>query len=461
MHISSLNVRGLHVPLKRRGFFQSLSKFSISCLQETYITDKTCQQWAKEWSGHFFYECGSSHSKGLIILVNNNFNVSNLNIIKINDRCLGISFNLSDRHFVVFNVYSPSKTHERISFINDLTNTLKLNDYDDRTNIIIFGDFNSVMDNEMDILAGEPHPLREVACFNDFISSNGLHDVWRLKNPSNRDFSFIRIITNNGINDQEPSFSYVARRLDYIFCSSNLLNNLMSSSMLQTSLTDHKTVTTSFLIDNFPKGPGRWQFNASLLDDDFFIEHMNLFITNFLSDIKKDIYIDKRLTWDLLKVGIRDECIAFSRQKRLNSNKVFLETKIKEINQLLLTNQHDSPSHILKSLKDFTLKKEILDLAEARGPLKRSRAQFLDEYEKNTKYFLGLEKGRQENVTIKSIYNQNKELIDNPDIILENISAFYINLLNEDNNDNALNDIDHPVLNNEERSQLDQPLEIN
>ena len=469
MHIASLNTRGINANLKRRYLFQTLNKFSISCLQETYITEATSSLWSKEWNGDFFHESGSSHSKGLIILVNRNFKVGNLNKIKINNRCLGISFSLMGKSYIIFNIYSPADKEERLPFLDNIPHLLKLNELPLDTSIIICGDFNTVANNKLDILTGAPHSIQETSSFNNLISTNNLTDCWRKLNPKSKDFSWIRYNSKSRNELNDLTTTCVARRLDYILCNSNLVNSLKSSSMAQFSSSDHKLVSAFFQLDTYPTGPGRWIFNDSLLDIDSFLEHMKHFIKKFAKKIKKSPLFDKRLSWDLLKIGIRDECISFSREKRINSNIDDIDIDLRQINKDLILNP-DSETLILK-LRNITLQKELLEISQAKGALKRSRAFFIHESERNKSFFLGLERSRQENMIIRSIYNANDELIEDPSKITENISAFYKKLLNSDtpilNIDSCIEELNtfnnnfvHPTLNNEEKLSLETPLDI-
>ena len=212
MHIATLNVRGLGKILKRRHFFQTLNKYSVSCLQECYITPENSNLWSREWNGEFFFVCGTSHSKGLIILINQYFQFSELTEIQINERIIGISFKTLDHFFVIFNIYAPSKTEERVPFIQNLPALLNLNSFPQNAFILLCGDFNMIMDNNLDVLGGSPHPLQEINCFNSFISNNFFIDCFRKLNPLSKDFSWSR--TTDAWSDS-PYFS--ARRLDYIF----------------------------------------------------------------------------------------------------------------------------------------------------------------------------------------------------------------------------------------------------
>ena len=460
MHICSLNVRGLSKIIKRRHVFNSLQKFSISCLQECYITNENCELWSREWNGDFFFQCGSNHSKGLIILVNNNIAITDLNEIIVNDRILGISFKISEQLIIIFNIYAPAQSEDRVPFLNNLPTLLNLHSLPPDAYIIICGDFNMIRNNDLDIISGHPHSNHEVKNFNSFIETNMLFDCFRKLFPFSRDFSWSRtVIEQEG---DPPTFS--ASRLDYIFCNHSLIKTLNSCEMSHFSSTDHKLISAYFKIDHFPRGPGRWQFNESLLDNNDFIVHMNSFLPKFILDLQSQEFLDKRLTFDLIKVGIRDECISFSRNIRLNKlSKNQLDLDIKNITNDLLLNPNDPL--LINCLNNLIKEKEILDLAESKGALKRSRAQYIEFGEKNTKLFLGLEKSRQGNSLLRSVFDKDDNLVEAPNLILSEISNFYNSLLNDDNYvpisekieqlNTFLADFDHPKIDENDKNRLD------
>ena len=308
LKLLTLNCRGLNNTLKRRMFFKAFLDYNICSLQETYITEQNNQLWKSDWSGDFFHINGTTNSNGLIILINKNFPHSDMKEIKVNNRCLGISFNHNDKHFVLFNIYAPSAKEERTGFLESHLDLSKF--ILPHSLVLLNGDFNMVLNNNQ-IVTGLSHSDKEIKCFNMFIDKYNLLDTWKLKHPDKEDFSWIRYIKlpNNPI-------KCVARRLDYIFCNSFLEDKLCHSEMLHFSSTDHKAVTSHFKLDDYPRGKGLWQFSDLLLDDDEFIASMNNFITKHYIFLKHEEEYSNNDIWDLLKIGIRDESMALSRNKK-------------------------------------------------------------------------------------------------------------------------------------------------
>ena len=116
--IVSLNVRGIRDPTKRRGIFSYLKdqKVSFYFLQATYSESSDENVWRKEWGGEVFFSHGSTHSRGVCILVvkvDYSFtdNSGRIVLITLNFDCLRLS---------LCNIYAPNNVSEQLQFIQEL-----------------------------------------------------------------------------------------------------------------------------------------------------------------------------------------------------------------------------------------------------------------------------------------------------------------------------------------------------
>ena len=75
-NVMTLNVRGLRNPVKRRSIFGFLKDQNCEAyfLQETYSELSYEIIWRSEWGGVIFFSHGSTHSKGVCILMNPSLN---------------------------------------------------------------------------------------------------------------------------------------------------------------------------------------------------------------------------------------------------------------------------------------------------------------------------------------------------------------------------------------------------
>ena len=248
--IASLNCRGLNRKLKRRTIFQKCLSFDIVCLQETYITEEVEREWKQEWPGELVYSCGTNRSKGLIILINKKLSNAVFSEYKKNDRILAITIKIDELLYAIVNAYGPVIVSDKLDFINQLYSLFD-NIKADRT--VICGDFNIVHSNILDIIAGEKHNETVNKTFTDWISNCDLVDTWRLLHDEKKDFTWSR-----------PT-PFIARRLDYIFCNSDITPYILDSYHEIIYGTDHKLVIATFMSDRFKRGRSYWKFNDSLL----------------------------------------------------------------------------------------------------------------------------------------------------------------------------------------------------
>jgi len=92
-------------------------KADIFFLQETYSTKEIENQWRKQWRGVLFFSHGTSHSKGVLILVRENldFQVKSTHIDDLG-RFIILDTLIQDSPFLLANIYAPTKASEQGQF---------------------------------------------------------------------------------------------------------------------------------------------------------------------------------------------------------------------------------------------------------------------------------------------------------------------------------------------------------
>ena len=150
--------------------------------------------------------------------------------------------------------------------------------------------------------------------------------------------------------------------------------------MLHFSGTDHKAAIITLTFKSFRRGAGMWKFSDNLLDDEFFVETLSRYIQSYYDSLIEENVHSNNMIWDLIKIGIRDECIAYVRNKKVADISCELNAKIKEFNDILTKNPHNKEA--LKTYINLISKKEIAELSKARGAILRARSKYIDEAEK-------------------------------------------------------------------------------
>jgi hypothetical protein len=158
------------------------------------------------------------------------------------------------------------------------------------------------------------------------------------------------------------------------------------------NIPDHKGVLV-VTGDVGNRGKGYWKLNTAMLDKDDYKQNIKETINqtlNELSDIK-----DLTLIWDVIKIRIKEMSIKYSIQslKKEKCEIKQLEQKLGDMEIMHIAGNMDICEQDLNDIKSRI--KDAYDekaLNQARADQIRSRAQYIEEGEKSTKFFLSLEK---------------------------------------------------------------------
>jgi len=146
----------------------------------------------------------------------------------------------------------------------------------------------------------------------------------------------------------------------------------------------------------------------------------------------QDDTVNPNLLWEMVKLKVREESLKYGTSKKKK-----LATKEEEIEQAIATLEKRLPEfsgdetrreQVWSDLE--TKKRELAAIIEYRtkGAILRSKSQWYNEGEKNTKYFLNLEKRHCKQGTITQLKVNDNDLICTDKEILKECESFYQNL---------------------------------
>ena len=251
--IITLNIRGLGNTQKRKTCFEWLKQnnFNIILLQEVHCDNKTKLKWKDEWDGPCIFSGNSSQKEGVAILINPRTNIQIEKELELKvGRLIGIEITLNEKPITILNIYGPNK--DDISLFKLLESTLLEND---EKTYIIGGDFNTVLNSELDKKNGNPnhhHKCRDTLL--EIMKVSNLVDAWRIQHENKKQYTW-----------HSTKSPVVHCRLDFFLISENMVNTLKTSSIKPSDKTDH--TMASITIDNLKpeKGPGYFKLNNSIL----------------------------------------------------------------------------------------------------------------------------------------------------------------------------------------------------
>ena len=203
-----------------------------------------------------------------------------------------------------------------------------------------------------------------------------------------------------------------------------MVDKLVSSEIITVPNTDHKAVTSEYIFHEIKRGPSYWKFNNSLLKDPQYVAKINKLIRNHTEDQQ----YDPQLSWDYCKTMIREVTINHSRQKAKHRRDQIkqLQVKLKYLEDKVANDAQNEDSQ--QNMQDTKLALDILALQDAHGAQIRSRIKWIEEGEKNNKYFLSLEKRQYNSKIMTSLVDQQGNVISKQTQILEMKQNFYRNL---------------------------------
>ena len=137
-----------------------------------------------------------------------------------------------------------------------------------------------------------------------FLELKDKFGIWRIKHPKTTTFTF-----------RQKQFSgFILRRLDYIFASQNLQERTRNVDILNAVSTYHLPVFCLLLNSKeFPKGPGIWKFNNSLIFVGNFVKEIKCFIHGTKKRLVTEDVFDEQFQWEIQKYEIRKFSIRYSK----------------------------------------------------------------------------------------------------------------------------------------------------
>ena len=279
------------------------------------------------------------------------------------------------------------------------------------------GDFNIICDPEMDRWNPPPgeKPSKAAAKLEELKKQFDLIDSWRTLNPNIKRFTWRR---TNPIQQS---------RLDYWLVSDTLMNRIQSCTIDLSFLSNHNVVKLCLVVDKeLLRGRGIWKFNNTLLNDDEYVKLITQLITNLQPDL--DIIEDDRLAWEYLKMCVRRETITYSvkRKKACDKHRKELVNELQCLEALM--SESDANEDIVTRYNNTKNDLVTIDNEKLLGQMLRSKANWAEEGEKSSRYFLNLEKHNYEIKHLSNVLLDDGALVTKPSEVRDELLKFYTKL---------------------------------
>ena len=255
--IASMNVQGLGDNKKCRDVITFLKgkHLNICCIQDTHYTDKTIPFVRSLWDYECYFSNYSSQSRGVAILINNNFDFKYINS-EIDDTGSYIRLDFSSQEIVItiFCIYGPN--NDNPEFNNRIRGKLLTID----NACILVGDFILVIYPEKDyqnyVNINNPKARDFVL---EILLEFDLVDCWREGHTKERKYTWLK---------KTP---LKQARLDFFLSSGPLFSSLDDSKISPGYRSDYSLISITVDINKSTAGHSYCKFNNSLLKDQIYV----------------------------------------------------------------------------------------------------------------------------------------------------------------------------------------------
>lgn len=445
--ITSWNVRGIRKLIKLKQVLNRIKylKSKIVFLQESHLTRTDMQMLTKRWTGQVFHAPFTSHARGVVTLIHKSvpFQKTKL-IIDPGGRFIIVQGNILSQKINLINIYGPNE--DSPSFYNKLFLTL--------SNLeglyVLGGDFNCTLDPVLDKSSGKDNTHGKTRkLLNDYIRDLRLQDIWRISNPTTKQYSCF-----------SNTFK-TSSRIDYFLISTELQCCVDTCWYNSIVLSDHAPVSLTIQLGKLESSSKRWRFQTYLLKDSAFVTFLEKCIDTYFECNKEETSASIR--WEAFKAYIRGEVISYTttQNKKQNQEIMLLEDQIK-----MLENENSQSSNLetLQKLTIMRAKYDKLTTDKVAKSLMWTKQAFYDQGEKAGKLLAWRIKKQQAERAILSIKTTEDVLVTDPIEINDCFRTFYQTLYQTECNPNEeiqnifLKDLQFQTLSEEDRKLLNNPL---
>jgi exonuclease III len=407
--VATLNVKGLNNQQKQRNTLTLLKSYKLDLimLQETNLNDENTQDFLKnQWIFDSVWT-----NKTAILAGNKEITFKNIEK-DLNNRIISTNFKFKDLTFQVTNIYAPPNQSDRKLFFDKWSPQIKENAIN-----IIAGDFNTNLYPEKDRTSEASHqrdPTKDQLLeltknyldSSDFAKTRPFHTFFQ-KTRGNRT---------------------MATHLDYIFVDEN---NAHIVSQIETRFgnSDHLLVECTLNFRFNRKESALWRFNKNCFKN----ERLRKEVLEEISDLE-DIE-----DWDFCKIRLQSIIRAFRKPKATENKITKLNKSITQLNERLVHEADNIFLHTQVDKLNLDLQKELSQFAEKWHI--RSKAQWIEQGEKSTKYFFSRYKIRKGHSALKDIKDPESSSQNREDTLLYIRNKYAETYRKEDINLNSAQEI--------------------
>jgi len=219
--------------------------------------------------------------------------------------------------------------------------------------------------------------------------------------------------------------------------------------------TDHLAVHLSISFDAISKGNSYWKFNNEWLKNHEFSQNLSILIDECVN--KYGELLSSAELWCLCKNKIRTFSIEFASRHKQSTNNNISEVECKLQNAYIDTVKHPADDDLKSVYNKLKFENEVLNEHYLKGLQIRSKAKWVEDGEKSTKFFLNLEKNNISRKSVTILNDSHGISITDQDKILDEEVNYFSSLYKSQNNTSQtdlhefFDNVDIPKLTDDEK----------
>ena len=240
-----------------------------------------------------------------------------------------------------------------------------------------------------------------------------------------------------------------------------LINHVFQAEICPGYKSDHSRITLTLKLSSLARGRGLWQLNETYLSNQDYVNMINNSIDEFLEN---NAELNPTLKWDMIKMNLREKSISFATKKAHGRNQLvsLLELRLAKLNKKMDNESNDVNIKLIA--KDIERTENLIQDEQehkTQAIIFRSKCKWYLLGERNTKYYLNLEKKRYHSKNITQLYDKCGNLLTHPkDILCEQARYFQELYTSSPKTQFPYVNINDPKINVVDQLVVDRPLSI-
>ena len=322
---------------------------------------------------------------------------------------------IEGKKFIIITIYaSVTSADERKNIFNTLQTKISAQATISHT-VVFLGDYNMTENPTLDKSSNNKRKDPSVPQLLDLRQTLQIEDSWRQNNPQNRFYTYVSAQGDRS-------------RIDRIYISRNARNKTIHTEIKPCVHSDHASVHLTLCLADVKTGKGCWSLSVTTLEDPDYCELITQFWGNWI--LQKNLSPSLAERWEEGKRQIQTISKDFSKRKTTGEKRLSASLQKRLRNATKKAESGDKQAELLR--RHFTEELKSMESKSALIRIMRAKAQWVEQGERCTKYFLNLEKKRREDVTMYKLEKSDGTFVTDSPEILSEVENVYKNLYTAD-----------------------------